>query len=265
MQPVDEADLPPGRCSGWWRWVRRRSSGGCFHFSISLVITPSLCTPSCSTFKMCCQGFLGAVWDKWQQKKDTMKVFFLFSVAFEVASLSFHTAKMCLSFFFFFLFSPLCLWRELPPWTEEKRPGFRLLSQLNRWPFDSPPLSSALCFFLVSGPDSRLISCFLLVFTPLLLSLVEDALRWSWATRKLVVSSTPERPISGRPCLLLTRLYFISFFIWLGHCTLINSLHSFMPCPKPGITKIHADNTPQQMDETCRHLTQKISPESHKG
>lgn len=34
----------------------------------------------------------------------------------------------------------LCLWREQQPWTEEKRPGFRLISQLNRWPLTLPCL-----------------------------------------------------------------------------------------------------------------------------
>lgn len=38
-----------------------------------------------------------------------------------------------------FLFS---LWREQQPWTEDKRPGFRLISQLNRWPLTPLSFSS---------------------------------------------------------------------------------------------------------------------------
>lgn len=85
--------------------------------------------------------------DKAGNKKDRLKA--LLHGFFRVST---RLKCVCPSCLFFFLF-PLCLWREPPPWTEEKRPGFRLLSQLNRWPFDSPPLSSSPCFFLVFGPD----------------------------------------------------------------------------------------------------------------
>lgn len=43
---------------------------------------------------------------------------------------------------FFHLFPLSLFWREQQPWTEEKRPGFRLISQLNRWPLT--PLSLSL-------------------------------------------------------------------------------------------------------------------------
>lgn len=53
---------------------------------------------------------------------------------------------MCLS-----CFSSVCLRREQQPWTEEKRPGFRLISQLNRWPLDPIPLLLSLFFPLSLG------------------------------------------------------------------------------------------------------------------
>lgn len=45
------------------------------------------------------------------------------------------------------LFPSVSLWREQQPWTEEKRPGFRLISQLNRWPLTPLSLSLSLRLF----------------------------------------------------------------------------------------------------------------------
>lgn len=164
-------------------------------------------------------------------KKGTMKVFFLFSVAFEVASLSFHMAKMCLSFFFFFFFPPSVFEGSC---RHGRRKNGRVLDYYPNSTGDPStlrlcPLPRASSWSLGQTPAWSLASysSLLLFFCPLL------KMRWGGAEPHW--SSWFPTLRNGQSAVglasLLTRLYFISFFIWLGHCTLINSLHSFMPCP----------------------------------